>query len=116
MRKQVLNNKELRVDKTLLPFVLVDAQLSDSDLYFQPRPEPSTNATLEPNSFFFLKEQLPFIEPSISRLIFYLDYLTDVRKLYISPSMAPKILATAYRKSYLGFLHCYEIISRFLFI
>ena len=78
VRKQVLDNKELGVDKALLPFVLAGAQPSDSDPYFRPRPEPASNATLELDSVTPLEKQSPFVEPGTSGLIFHLDRSTGV--------------------------------------
>ena len=112
----MLNNKELGVDKALLPFVLAGAQPSDSDPYFQLKPEPPSNTTLEPNSVFLLEEQLPFVEPGTSGLIFHLDCLTGIRRLCIPPSMASELLAIAYGEGHPGFLRCHEIISRSWFI
>lgn len=43
----MLNNKKLGVDKALLLFVLADAQASDSDPYFQSRPEALVDTVLE---------------------------------------------------------------------
>lgn len=45
--KQVFDNKKLEVDKALLLFVLADAQLSNSDLYFQPKTKPLDNMALK---------------------------------------------------------------------
>lgn len=71
---------------------------------------------LESNFIFLSKSYLSIVGPNISRLIFHLDCLTGVRRLCISLSVAPELLAIAYGKGYLSFLHCYEIISRSWFI
>lgn len=107
----MLDNKKLEVDKALLPFVLVGAQLLDSNPYFQPKLRPPSNAILEPDSVFLLKEQLPFVQPGTSRLIFHLDRLTSICRLCIPPFVAPELLAIAHKKRHFGFLRCYEIIS-----
>lgn len=116
IRKQVLDNKKLGVDKALLPFVLADAQLSDSDPYFQPRPEPPKNTALESDSISPSETQSGVLGPNTSRLIFHLDCLTGVRRLCIPPSVAPELLAIAHGERHPGFLRCHEIISRSWFI
>ena len=116
VRKQVLDNEDLGVDKALLPFVLADADASDSDPYFQPRPEPPDNMALESDSIFLSEEQSGVFEPNINKLIFHLDRSTDVRRLCIPPSVTPKLLANAHSEGYPGFTHCHEIISRSWFI
>lgn len=116
IRKQVLDNKKLEVDKALLPFVLADAQPSDLDPYFQPRPEPPENTAPEPNSVSPSETQSGVLGPDISRLIFHLDRLTGVRRLCIPSSVAPELLAIAYGEGHPGFSRCHEIISRSWFI
>lgn len=108
----MLDNKELGVDKTLLLFVLAGAQLSDSDSYFQPRPEPPSNATMELESDSSLEKQSLFIMPGTSGLIFHLDHLTGIRRLYIPLSVASELLAIAHGERHPGFSRYYEIISR----
>ena len=100
----------------MLPFVLADAHTSDSNPYFQPRPEPPDNTALESDSISLLEEQSGVFGPNTSRLIFHLDCLTGVRRLCISPSVAPELLAIAHCKGHPGFSHCHEIISRSWFI
>lgn len=112
VRKQMLDNKKLGVDKALLPFVLADADTSDSDPYFQPKLEPPDNTTLESDSISLSKEQSGVFEPNTNKLIFYLDCLTSVRRLCIPPSMAPKLLTIAHGKGHPGFSCCHKIIFR----
>ena len=104
------------MDKALLPFVLADAHISNSDPYFQPRPKPLDDMALESDLISFLKKQLGVFGPKTSRLIFHLDRLTGVRRLCISPSVAPELLAIAYDEGHPGFSRCHEIISRSWFI
>lgn len=109
--KQVLDNKKLGVDKALLPFVLADAQLSNSDPYFQPRPKPPEDTMLESDSISPSKTQSGVDGPDTSRLIFHLDRLIDVRRLCIPPSITLEFLTIAHRKGHPGFSCCHEIIS-----
>ena len=116
VRKQVLDNKKLGVDKALLPFVLADADASDSDPYFQPRPEPPDNTVLESDSVSLSEEQSDVFEPNINKLIFHLDRSTGVRRLCIPPFVAPELLSIAHSEGHPGFSCCHEIISRSWFI
>ena len=114
VRKQVLDNEKLGVDKALLPFVLADADASDSDPYFQSRPKPPDNTALESDSI--SKEQSDVFELNTNKLIFHLDRSTCVRRLCIPPFMAPELLSIVYGEGHPGFLCCHEIISRSWFI
>ncbi len=116
IRKQVLDNKKLGVDKALLPFILADAQPPDSDPYFQPRPEPPENTVLEFDSISPLETESIVLGPDTSRWIFHLDRLTGVRRLCIPLSVVPELLAIAHGEGHPGFLRCHEIISRSWFI
>ena len=116
VRKQVLDNEKLALDKALLPFVLADAQPSDSDPYFQPRPEPSEDMALESDFISSSETHSGVVGPNTSKLIFYLDRLTGVRCLCIPPFVAPELLAIAHGKEHLGFSRCHKIISRSWFI
>ena len=112
----MLDNEDLGVDKALLPFVLVDADASGSDPYFQPRLEPPDDTVLGSNLISLSEEQLGIFEPSTNKLIFHLDCSTGVRCLCISLSVAPELLAITHGEGHLGFSHCHEIISRSWFI
>ena len=114
--KQVLDNEKLGIDKALLLFVLADADASDSDPYFQPRPEPLDNTALESDSISLSEEQSDIFKPNTNKLIFHLDPSTGIRCLCIPPSMAPKLLSIAHGEEHPGFLRCHEIISRSWFI
>ena len=114
--KQVLNNEKQRLDKALLPFVLADADPSDSDMYFQPRLESPNNTALESDSMSLSEEQSDVFEPNTNKLIFHLDRLIGVRRLCIPPSMAPELLSIAHGEGHPGFSRCHEIISRSWFI
>ena len=114
--KQMLDNKKLEVDKALLPFVLADLDASDSDPYFQPRPEPLDNTALESDSISLSEEQSDIFEPNTNKLIFHLDRSTDVHRLCIPLSVAPELLSIAHGEGHPGFLRCHEIISRSWFL
>lgn len=114
VRKQVLDNEKLGVDKALLPFVLAGTQLSDFNPYFQPRPELASSATLEPNSVSPLEEQS--LSPGTRELIFHFERSTGVRQLCIPPSVASKLLDITHGEGHPGFSRCHEIISRSWFI
>ena len=116
VRKQVLDNEKQGVDKVLLPFVLADADASDSNPFFQPRLDPPDNTALESDSMSLSKEQSDVFEPNTNKLIFHLDRSTGVRHLCIPPSVAPKLLSIAHGEGYPGFSRCHEIISRSWFI
>ena len=116
VRKQVLNNEKLGVDKALLLFVWADADALDSDPYFQLKPEPPNNTALESDLISLSEEQSDVFKPKTNKLIFHLDRLTGVRRLCIPPSVAPKLLSIAYGKRHPGFSHCHEIIFRSWFI
>lgn len=104
------------MDKALLPFILADAQPSDSNPYFQPRSEPSENTALESNSISPSETQSIFFGPGTSRLIFHLDRLTGMCRLYIPPSVVPELLAIAHGEGHPGFSRYHEIIFRSWFI
>ena len=114
--KQVLDNEKQGVDKALLLFVLADADASDSDPYFQPRPEPPDNTALESDSMSLSKEQSNVFDPNTNKLIFQLDCSTGVRRLCIPPSVAPELLSIVHGEGHSSFLRCHEIISRSWFI
>lgn len=110
VHKKVLDNKKLGLDKALLSFVLAEAQLSDSDPYFQPTPEPTKNMTLKSNFISSLETHSGGVGPNTSRLIFHLNCLIGVRHFYIPLSMASKLLAIVHGKRHSSFLHCHKII------
>ena len=116
VHKQVLDNEKLGVDKALLPFILADADASDLDLYFQPRPELSDNTLLKSDSISLSEEQSDIFELNTKKLIFQLDRSTGVCRLCIPPFVVSKLLSIAHGKGHLGFFYCYEIISRSWFI
>lgn len=116
IHKQVLNNKKLGVDKAFLPFVLAGAQSSESDPYFQPRPRTLEGALPEAKFILSSGTQPTIIEPCKSKLIFYLDCLTGVCHLCISPTIALKLLAIAHGEEHPSFSCCQKIISQLWFI
>lgn len=109
--KQVLDNENLEVDKVLLPFVLADTDVLNSDPYFQSRPEPPDNIVLKFDSISLSKEQLGVFEPNINKLIFHFDCSIDVRYLCIPLSVAFELLTIAHGEGHPGFSHCHKIIS-----
>lgn len=50
-----------------------------------------------------------------TKLLYYVNKLTIVYCLCISPSVAPDIFTIAYRKGHLGFFFYFKIITRFWF-
>lgn len=64
-------------------------------------------------------EKYPKLDVSVpdkTKLFYHINKLTGVHYLYIPPFVAPDILTIAYGKGYLGFAHCYKIISRSYFM
>lgn len=125
-------------DVTLPPFILGKVPTSDSDPYFGPRPETTTNASSsEPWS------EKPIAQPKISNpsknsavlqgeyesydrssgnryteddLLYHVDRITGVYQLCIPPAVATDIIAIAHGEGHPGFAHCREIVSRSWFI
>ena len=104
------------MDKALLPFALADTDVSDSDSYFQPRPEPLDNTALESDSISPSEEQSDIFKPNTNKLIFHLYRSTGIRHLCISPSMAPEFRSIAHGEGHPSFSHCHEIISQSWFV
>ena len=52
------------------------------------------------------------LAPDKSKLLYHVNKITNVYRLYIPPSVALDILAIAHREDYPGFSRCYKIISR----
>lgn len=104
------------MDKVLFPFVLYDANFSNSDPYFQPSLESLEDTALESDSISPSKTQSCVMGTDTSGFIFYLNCFTSVRRLCILFFVALKLLAIAHRKEHPGFSHCYEIISWTWFI
>lgn len=96
----------------MLLFVLGSTPLIDANPYINPCPEgnqsPITNA-------FFIQcrpaiNKLP--APNKSKLLYYVNKLTDIHRLCIPLLVASDILAIAHGESHLGFSYCYKIIAR----
>lgn len=79
----MVDNKKLVKNKAFLPFILADNQFLAFNLYFYLRLE-TLNDTLVQTNFPFFGIQSPIVTLDISKLIFYLDCLTDVYCLAFS--------------------------------
>lgn len=120
VHKQILDNEKLGFDKAILSFVVANSLPSNSDPYFQPRPEESEKVPQDSDindSFLPTAEDRP-VAPgtSKSQLIYHLNCLTGICHLCIPPTLAPELLSIAHGEGHPGFLRCHEIISRSWYI
>lgn len=121
VRRQLLTNDNLSLDKTILPFIFCSAKPpSSTDQYIVPRPKPQDHAS--DLSISEHSSDLPVSEPVWPRytkgaqLIYHLDRVIGMRQLCISPAVALDLLAIAYSEGHPGFARCREIISRSWYI
>lgn len=94
-------NDVLGDDKAALPFVQ-ELPPTDTDPYFLPRPTVAVDNHNNNNT----------APPTLSRkLIYHVDYVFGVHRLYVSTSVASKVIAIVYGKSNPGFARYYKIVS-----
>lgn len=111
--QQIQSNRDLGANAAALPFVLGIPPAMDADPYLAPRPEGSE--LIDVTKDFATLEKHPDLEapaPNKTKLLYHVNKLTGVHRLYIPPSIAPEVLAIAHGEGHLGFPQCYEIISR----
>ncbi len=114
LQQQVQTNADLRADEATLPFVIDSVPSTNSDPYLGPQPDSGENTLPASLSIGVVPKGLP--APDKSQLLFYINRLTNVHRLYIPPSVAPDILTIAHGKGHPGFSRCYEIITCSWFI
>lgn len=103
---QLSSNDALGDNKVFLPFVQ-KIPPTDADLYFLPR-----LATMVDNH----GNEITAPPMLRSKLIYHVDYVSDMHHLCILISVVSEIIAITYGKGHPGFAQCYEIISRFWYI
>lgn len=123
LHRQVQANEDLGADKASLPFVLGSTPPTDADLYLTPRPEGEAEVLPSPQVSRSLSVEPPQSDntnglppPDKTKLLYHVNRLTGVHRLYIPPSVAPDILAIAHEEGHPGFSRCYQIIVRSWFI
>lgn len=138
LHHQVQANKELEVDKAVLPFVTEGSYRSDNDLYMSPRPESSTNPSLgaaspqhkgpagpsagfreapsPPRGSTVRIENSTLPLPDKTKLLYQVNTTTGNLQLCIPPVVAPDILQIAHGEGHPGFSRCYEIVTRSWYI
>lgn len=98
------------MDTAALPFVLGFLPLIDADPYMSPRPKGDESPII--NTFSIqcrpAINELPASDKS--KLLYHVNKLTNVHRLYILPSVALDILTIIHGKDHLGFSCCYKII------
>ena len=114
LHRQIQANDNLGADSTTLPFVGGSMPPADSDPYLTPRPAGDEDFSPRFADVEETPEGLP--APDKSRLLYHVNRITNVNRLYIPPSVAPDILAVVHGEGHLGFSCCYEIISRSWYI
>lgn len=104
-------NNILWADAAILLFVIGSTLTTDSDPHLIPRPDGNEKL---PSSSMPIRE-IPegFPTPDKSKLLYLVNRLTNVYRLYIPLFMAPDILAIAHREGHLRFSCCYMIITCF---
>lgn len=95
---------------------------SDTDSYLALCLEKDIKTLLKPKnpevlqSLVTLKEDLPLLLTANSRLLYHVNTMTLIQRLYIPSCMASDILVIAHRNGYPGFSRRYEIITCSWFI
>ena len=114
LQQQIQANNDLRADTMILLLVFGSTSPTDSDPYLALRLYGGED--LSPNSMDIreILEGFPTLDKS--KLLYHINRLTNVHRLFILPSIAPDILAVAHGESHLGFSRCYEIITCSWFI
>lgn len=97
-----------------MPFVVGSMPPTDSDPYLFPHPHD--NEDLSPNLPVDGETPEGLLAPDKFRLLYHVNKITNVHRLYIPLSVAPDILAVAHGEGYPGFLYYYKIISRSWYI
>ena len=98
----------------MLLFVIGSIPSTDSNPYMTLQPEGEEY--LQPNTLPALESPKGLPRSDKAKLLYYVNRLTNVHHLCISPSVAPDILRIAHDKGHLGFSRCFEIVSRSWFI
>ena len=106
--KQIDKNDGRGEDTTTLPFLRGDRlPLIDAEPYFTPRPknEDVSQEASEASNF-----------PQNYNLVYHVDRLSGVQRLYIPQALVKEILAIAYGDGHPGFQRYYEIITKSWYI
>lgn len=116
MQLQIQYNNNLGIDAAALLFGLGYIPPTNADPYMNPRPErdesPVTNTfSIQPHPTI---DKLPISDKS--KLLYHVNRVTGVHRLWIPPSVVPDIFAIAHGEGHPDFSRYYEIIARFWFI
>ncbi len=114
LQLQIQANNDLGVDAAILPFIVDSTPPTDSDSYLALRLDADEDLPPIVMPIEEIIERLPIHDKY--KLLYHINRLTNVYRLYIPPSMAPDILAIAHKESHLRFSRYYEIITHFWFI
>ena len=110
LQLQIQANNNLGPDTATIPFVVGSTPPTDTNPYLTLHPDGYKNLPLNAIHIKEIPERLPVSYKS--KILYHINRLTNVHRLYIPPFVAPDILAVTHRKGHPGFSYCYKIITR----
>lgn len=114
LQQQIQANNDLEANVVTLPFIISFTLLTNFNLYLFPWLDG--NNELFPDYIPVLESSKKLPRSDKSKLLYYVNRLTNVQDLCILSFVTLNILAIVYGEGHLRFFHCYKIIVHFWFI